>query len=179
MSFGNTVKTGTGTSYWLLVDSEGRLILSPDSVGGGGSNFPLQGHLADDSDGDGSPAGVDIPTGRIAKIEAIVVSVVTTATAGTRYISMLIGHATYNTILKLQLAEITASQNWTITLAPGGAVSTAEEIGNSTGVFGALMPFPSALQLPEDTTISVEDIASVDVDDAIGLSVIYSYEVVA
>lgn len=31
MSFGNTVKTGSGTAYWLLVDSEGRLVLSPDS----------------------------------------------------------------------------------------------------------------------------------------------------
>lgn len=28
MSFGNTVKDGSGTAYWLLVDSDGRLVLA-------------------------------------------------------------------------------------------------------------------------------------------------------
>ena len=81
MSFGNTVKDGSGSSYWLLVDSEGRLEISPGAF--------TPGLSAEESAND-SDKSFTVPANTEWLVKSIWVELITTATVGDRQLEIQI-----------------------------------------------------------------------------------------
>ena len=74
MSFGNTVKDGSGDSYWLVVDSEGRLVVAPAFILG----------LSAEESANDSDKSFAVPASTEWIIKSIWVELTTTGTGGDR-----------------------------------------------------------------------------------------------
>lgn len=184
MSFGNTNKTGSGTAYWLLVDSEGRLILSPDSSISGGASadeivFPTTDYLTNDI-WLGSEIEVTVPAGRVIIIDLIRISASPdSGDAGTRRYLIEIDHADIGMIYRTVIGEITESDGQLdITLAPGLQGDYTSQITIQVGEEYNAMPIPANIQLPAGSVIGVRDVGGTYVDDSVNLWVYYHYKTV-
>ena len=141
MSFGNTVKDGSGNAYWLLVDSGGRLIVS-------------QGHTIDSivSEVDGSDKTYTVPVGIELHIQSIYVTLVTSATVGDRQVELEIKDTEDNIIFKalagvVQAASLTRTYLFAPNVADMAAFVDTTHISN-------LIP---ALQLAAGYVVRVYD----------------------
>ena len=85
MSFGNTIKDGSGSVYWLLQNADGQLIVAPGWV----TDVDID-TTANDSD-----KSVSVPASTVWIVESIWVKLITTATVGNRvlYVEILDGSA--------------------------------------------------------------------------------------
>lgn len=80
MSFGNTVKDGSGTSYWLLQDADGRLIIA--------DGFDTVSVQSDVTDND-SDKTFTVPASTEWIVKAISITLATSADVGNRQLSVL------------------------------------------------------------------------------------------
>lgn len=116
MSFGNTDKEGGGTAYWLLVDSEGRLIVAPSFVPGLSAE-----EAANDSD-----KSFTIPASTEWIIKSIWVELITTAVGGDRQMEVQVQDDGADVIMSMRAGIVqAASLTYTYLFAPNVADLTA------------------------------------------------------
>lgn len=147
MSIGNTVKDGSGSMYWLLVDADGRLIVADaaDTV-----------HESDVTLND-SDKTFTVTAGEEWEILSIWVEFTSTATAGARQIVVELQDASSDVIAQLR-AEATVAQSQTryILWAQGAPHDTAFI---STDYMSHALP---KIFLPAGYKIRVYDSAAID-----------------
>ena len=148
MSFGNTIKDGTGNSYWLLVDSEGRLIVSPGFTPGLSAE-----ETANDSD-----KSFTVPANTEWMIKSIWVELITTVSAGDRQMEIQIQDDSADVIGSIRAGIVqTASLTRYYLFALGVADLTSfRDTDHLT------TPIPE-LWLPASYVLRVFDNAAVDV----------------
>lgn len=143
MSFGNTVKDGTGTAYWQLVDSSGRLIVRAAS----------QGTLSVSSDtaANDSDKTFTVSSGKVWDVKWVYVSYAATATAGDREICFEVQDASANVIFRAYFSTIIiASQTVEATFGVGLDSMQKTQV-----------PIPP-MNLPASYVVRIYDINAVD-----------------
>jgi len=99
MSFGNTVKDGSGTSYWHLQDSQGRLIIVPAWTMGLSSST-----AADDSD-----ITFTVPASTEWIVHSIWIELTTTVTVGNRQITIELQDGSSDVIMQVRAGIVQAA----------------------------------------------------------------------
>lgn len=99
MAYGNTVKTGTGTAYWLLVDSLGRLKIYDDWT-------PA---LTSDTGANDSDKKVTVTASQQWRIKSIWVELTTTATVGDRQLVIEIQDDSDDVIAQIRAGAVQAA----------------------------------------------------------------------
>lgn len=153
MTYGNTVKDGSGYAYWLLLDSYGRQIIT--------DNHQL---VTDYNNEAGNDLEYEVPAGKEVEIMSVYVVVVASGSAGTRNYVFEIKDESDNVILKIVApATQAASETRQYLFAPGVAYITSFIDTTFLSV-----PIPS-LRLPAGYIIRVRDIKSVSATDALNV----------
>lgn len=147
MSFGNTAKDGSGTSYWLLVDTEGRLEVSPGFTPGVSAE-----ETANDSD-----KTITVPASTEWLVDSIWVELISTATAGNRQIAVDVRDNAADVIAQFRAGAVQAASVTRYYLfAPNVAELTAFR---DTDYLSNPMP---QLWLPASYSLRIYDKAAVD-----------------
>ena len=148
MSAGNTVKDGTGTFYWLLLDSDGRLII----------NDAWAPALQADETLNDSDKSITVTAGYEWKIQWIWVELTTTAVAGNRQMVVQIQDAATDVVFQMRAGIVQAASLTRYYLfAPMGA-----EIVAFRDTDFLYAPLPPVIHLPASYVIRVYDNAAVD-----------------
>lgn len=147
MAYGNTKKDGSGTYYHNLLDSEGRLIITQQSI--------LE--LETEATANDSDKSWTVPAGEYWKILSLLAVLVTTAVAGTRQLCIEITDGT-NVIFRIipggtQAASLTRNYNFAVGMTHLSAFIDTTHITS---------PLPSELVLLPGYVIRVYDKAAVD-----------------
>lgn len=146
MSFGNTVKDGTGTAYWLLVDSNGRLRI----------NEEWEASLQTDETVDDSDKTFTVPVSTTWRLQSIWIELTTTATAGNRQLCIEIQDDSSDVIAQIRVGAVqAASLTRYYLLAPNVTELTSFR---DTDYLSTLLP---PLVLPAGYKIRVYDKAAV------------------
>jgi len=99
MSYGNTAKDGSGTPYWQLVDTLGRLRINHDWTPG----------LSSDTAADDSDKKLTVPASTEWRVKSIWVELTTTATAGDRQIMVEIQDASDDVVAQVRAGIVQAA----------------------------------------------------------------------
>lgn len=147
MSAGNTVKDGTGTAYWLLVDSEGRLI----------TNDAWSPSLQVDEGLNDSDKSITVTASYEWKIQWIWVEFTSTATVGNRQMVIEIQDNAADVIFQMRAGLVQAASLTRYYLfAPMGA-----EIVTFRDTDFLYVPMPP-IHLPASYVIRIYDNNAVD-----------------
>lgn len=147
MSFGNTVKDGSGASYWLVVDGIGRLIVAPSFVPGLSAE-----EAANDSD-----KSFAVPASTEWIIKSIWVELITTATGGDRQMEIQVQDDSADVIMSMRAGIVqAASLTYTYLFAPNVADLT---VLRDVDYLSTLIP---ELWLPAAYVVRVFDNNAVD-----------------
>lgn len=98
---GNTVKDGSGTSYWALMDSEGRLIVAR----------PWTPDLQSDTAANDSDKSLTVPASTEWLVHSIWVELTSTGTAGNRQIVIEIQDDSADVIAQFRAGVVQAATN--------------------------------------------------------------------
>ncbi len=148
MTAGNTVKDGTGTMYWLLVDSDGRLRINDEW-----SPSLQSDEVANDSD-----KSIVVTASYEWKIQWIWVELITTATGGNRQLVIEIQDPTTDVIFQMRAGIVQAASITRYYLfAPMGA-----EIVAFRDTDFLYVPMPPAIHLPASYIVRVYDSKAID-----------------
>lgn len=123
MSFGNTVKDGTGTPYWLLVDTSGRLITRSESQG------TLS--LSSDTTANDSDKSFTVTTAKVWNIQWMYISYSSTATAGDREICFEVQNASAVVIFRAYAARTIIASESNVELVFGVGVDASQIINTN------------------------------------------------
>lgn len=147
MAYGNTDKTGQGTYYHLLVDADGRLIVTDKS------EFEVEKDvLANDSD-----KSFTVPAGEIWELLAARIILASTATVGNRQICIEITDGT-DVILRILAGAVQAASLTRYYNFYQGAPNLTAFIDTTH----LCNPLPSKLQLAAGYVIRIYDKTAVD-----------------
>jgi len=147
MSYGNTAKDGSGTAYWLLQDSEGRLIIKD----------PWAPSIQQDTGADDSDKSFTVPVSTEWIVKWIWVELTTTGTAGNRQLTIEIQDDAADVIAVLKAgATQAASLTRNYLFAPNVTELTAFR---DTSYLSTIMP---EWWLPAGYVVRVYDSAAVD-----------------
>lgn len=147
MSAGNTVKDGTGTMYWLLVDSDGRLII----------NDAWSPSLQAEETLNDSDKSIAVTAGYEWKIQWVWIELATTATVGDRQIVIEIQDDSADVIFQMRAGIVQAASLTRYYLfAPMGA-----EIVAFRDTDFLYVPMPP-IHLPASYVIRIYDNNAVD-----------------
>ena len=147
MSFGNTVKDGSGTSYWLLLDGEGRLVVADP--------FTL-GLSADEAANDSNKSFI-VPTSTEWIIKSVWVELITTATVGDRQMELQVLDDASDVIMSMRAGAIqAASLTYNYLFAPEVADLTAVRDSDylSTPIPELWLPAAYALKVFDNNAVA-------------------------
>jgi hypothetical protein len=148
MTGGNTQKDGSGNYYWLLVDSDGRLIIND-------AWSPLLQAYEGLNDSDKS---IIVTSGYEWKIQWIWIELTTTASAGDRQMVLEIQDAATDVVFQMRAGAVQAASLTRYYLfAPMGA-----EITSFRDTDFLYVPLPPVIHLPASYVIRIYDNNAVD-----------------
>lgn len=147
MAFGNTVKDGSGTAYWLLQDAGGRLIISE----------VWQSSLQTDIIADDSDKTFAVPSDTEWKIQSVWVKFTSTNSAGNRQLCVEIQDDSANVIAQVRAGVVQAASLTRYYLFSDFVLD--QTAFRDTDHLTVRMP---SWQLPADYVIRVYDKAAVD-----------------
>jgi len=147
--YGNTVKDGSGNAWWILVDSEGRIVTNGDSL-----LSSLQSEVSLDS----SDKTITVPASTVWEISSIMLSLITTATAGNRQVAVLFTDGSDNVVMEIRAGAVqAASLTRYYAIAPGLPDLTSFRDTNYLST-----PLPAGIILPAGYKIRMYDKAAID-----------------
>ena len=147
MSFGNTVKDGSGQAYWLLQNGDGQLIVAPAWVPGIDIDTALN-----DSD-----KALAVATAKEWILDSVWIELITTATVGDRQIVLEIQDGSANVLAQFRAGIVQAASLTRYYLFAPGVVTSAAFI--DTDYLTTPMP---EMHLPAGYQIRVYDNNAVD-----------------
>lgn len=147
MGLSNTKKDGTGQAFWERVDGYGRRLIVPNWV-----------HtLQSDTNLNDSDKEFTVPALKEWSIESIYIEYTSTATAGTRLLTMEIQDGASDVVLQMPLYDMIASQEVHLTYANVGDGTSQSMVTFDFLVLEELPP----LLLPAGYKIRIYDAAAI------------------
>lgn len=150
MSFGNTVKDGSGNHYWLLVDSDGRLIIND-----------VWAPTLEEDEGGGNDVEITVTAGEYWILNSILIEYTSDGTAGNRQLVVEIYDSADDIIFEFRVGAVQpASKTYNYALGPDLPDMTA--FRDTTFLSS---PFPR-LKLAAGWAVHVYDNAGISASDA-------------